>query len=102
MNEFGLRLKLLREKKELSYEKLSDETGLAKSLLWRYETGKSEPGLSTLIVLAKYFGVSLDWISGNGDINEVQYRAYADVIDKCVDEKITPERLTKIINAMKE
>ena len=64
MNKFGKRLEILREKKELSYSELEKKTGMSKSLLWRYETGKSDPGLSSLIKLADFFGVTLDCIAG--------------------------------------
>jgi len=102
MNEFSERLKLLREKRDMSLSDLALRLGMAKSLLWRYEAGKSEPGLSALIQLAEYFGVTLDWIAGNGNINEIQYKNYAEVINKCVEEDITPEKLTKIIDIIKE
>ncbi|OYP39241.1 transcriptional regulator, partial [Lachnotalea glycerini] len=46
MNEFSKRLKKLREKRNLSLSELALSLGLAKSLLWRYEAGKSERGLS--------------------------------------------------------
>ena len=102
MNEFSKRLRLLREKADLSLDGLSDKVDMAKSLLWRYENGKSEPGLSALTALAQYFGVTLDWIAGNGDIDEIQYKSYADAINKCVDNNISPSKLNKIIDAMKE
>ena len=38
----------------------------------RYETGEREPGISDLIKLADYFGVSLDYLlerTDNPDIN---------------------------------
>ncbi|PXV85133.1 helix-turn-helix protein [Lachnotalea glycerini] len=102
MNEFSKRLKKLREKRNLSLSELALSLGLAKSLLWRYEAGKSEPGLSTLITLAEYFEVTLDWIAGNGDINSIQYKNYENAINKCVKEDITPEKLEKLIDVIKE
>jgi len=104
MNKFGKRLEILREKKELSYSELEKKTGMSKSLLWRYETGKSDPGLSSLIKLADFFGVTLDWIAGNGD-EEVQYTdkdKYDKAINKAIKENITPEKLENIINILKE
>ena len=63
MNEFAKRLKMLRERKGLSYENLAGEIGSTKSLIWRYEHGKSEPGLTALINIVEYFGVTLDWLA---------------------------------------
>ncbi len=69
MNEFAKRLKLLRTRKELSYEELAVAVGSTKSLMWRYENGKSDPGLPALIKLADYFGVTLDWLGGGETVD---------------------------------
>lgn len=105
MNEFSERLKLLRERKEISLTELASQLGLAKSLLWRYEAGKSEPGLSVLLKLSEYFGVTLDWISGNGEIEKIQFTGkekYNALINECIKEGIEPEKLKQIINIIKE
>ncbi len=103
MNEFSNRLKLLREKSGLSLGQLEEKTGLAKSLLWRYEAGKSDPGLSALITLAEFFGVTLDWIAGNGKIDEVQHskKAYTKAVDKCISKDIDPEELEQLIDIIR-
>lgn len=103
MNEFGKRLKLLRERKELSYEELAKAVGSTKSLIWRYEHGKSEPGLSAFIALADYFGVTLDWLSGNGEFEKIQYAGktkYFNAINSCIEKDISPERLEQIIDVI--
>lgn len=104
MNEFAVRLKMLRENRDLSLADLSEKVGLVKSLLWRYENGKSEPGLSALKVLAEFFGVTLDWLAGNGDSNDIQYsnkKAYSSAINKAIKEEITPEKLEQLIDVLK-
>ena len=104
MNEFGKRLNLLRERKKLSYEQLSDEIGITKSLLWRYEGGKSDPGLKALKKLATYFNVSLDWLCGNGDFSDIKFinkTEYGKAVDKCITEDISPEKLERIVDAIK-
>lgn len=105
MNEFSVRLKLLREKKDMSLSELAIQLGIAKSLLWRYETGKSEPGLSLLMKLSEYFGVTLDWISGNGDTEKIQFTGkekYNSLINECIKNGIEPDKLEQIIKLMKE
>lgn len=105
-NEFAKRLELLRERKKLSYEQLSIAlTGNdnKKSLLWRYETGKSEPGLKMFIKLADYFGVTLDWLAGFGDVEKIQHAGkskYYNAINKCIEKEISPERLEQIIDVI--
>lgn len=103
MNEFAKRLKLLRTRKELSYEELAVAVGSTKSLMWRYENGKSDPGLPTLIKLADYFGVTLDWLGGGGDFEKIQYAGkekYYNAINKCIENEISPERLEQIIEVI--
>lgn len=105
MNEFGKRLNILRTRKELSYEELAEAVGSTKSLIWRYEHGKSEPGLSALIKLADYFGVTLDWLAGNGDFESIQFAnktKYCNAINKCIENEISPEKLEQIIDVMRK
>lgn len=105
MSEFGERLNLLRTRKDISFETLAEAVGTTKSLLWRYERGLSEPGLSALIKLSEYFGVTLDWLAGNGDFNEIQYankKDYIKVINKSISEGITPEKLEQFIDIMRK
>jgi transcriptional regulator with XRE-family HTH domain len=104
MNEFGKRLNMLRTRKELSYDELAVAVGSTKSLVWRYEHGKSEPGLSALIALADYFGVTLDWLAGNGDFNTIQFankKEYINAINKSIKEGIAPEKLEQMIDIYK-
>jgi transcriptional regulator with XRE-family HTH domain len=101
MNEFAKRLNMLRTRKELSYETLAEAVDSTKSLIWRYEHGKSEPGLSALISLADYFGVTLDWLAGNGDFSTIQFankKEYISVIDKAIKEDVSPEKLDQMID----
>lgn len=101
MNEFANRLKSLRERRGASYEDVGDFVGCNKSLIWRYETCRSEPGLTIFIKLADYFNVSLDWLAGNGEFEKIQYAGkakYYNAINKCIEKEITPERLEQIVD----
>ena len=51
--------KLLKERK-ISLNKLSVETGIPYTCLHDYKTGRSKPKVDKLILIAKYFGVSLE------------------------------------------
>ena len=44
--------------------RISKETGVAQSVLSTWKSGKHDPSLETLQLLADYFGVSLDYLSG--------------------------------------
>ncbi len=67
-NIFSTRLKLLRETKEISTQKLADALGLkSKGSITQFEKGMNLPSFSTLIALADYFDVSLDYLVGRSD-----------------------------------
>lgn len=104
MNNFGRRLEILRKNKEISYGDLEEKTGISRSLLWRYETGKSDPGLKALIKLSDFFGVTLDWIAGNGD-DEIQFTSkdkYDNAVNRAIKENISPDKLENLIKILKE
>lgn len=60
-------IRLLRRKKNISMKELGKIVGVAESTISLYETEKREPDISTLIKLAKYFGVTIDYILGASD-----------------------------------
>lgn len=67
MEKFGERLKNLRLEKNLGQIQLAKELDVGKSIISLWEQGKCEPTLSKLIVIAKYFGVSIDYLAGLED-----------------------------------
>jgi transcriptional regulator with XRE-family HTH domain len=78
MPSVGDRLKFSRENKMVSQIKVYKDTGIHNKTLSGYERGVSEPDLETISVLAKYYGVSTDYLLGRtnykiNDINEINY-----------------------------
>lgn len=65
--KFVERFKDLREEKGISQEKLADELGVSHGIISFWENGKREPKLSNLILIAEYFGVSIDYLAGLED-----------------------------------
>lgn len=57
-----MRLKHLREKRGISQLKLALDLSINQNSISRYETGAREADYETLIRLADYFGVSLDYL----------------------------------------
>ena len=57
-------LKELRKKRNLSQLRLAMELGLSQQTIHKYESGKAEPDISTLIALARFFHVSVDYLIG--------------------------------------
>lgn len=64
---FGLKIRSLRQAKGLSYQQLSEATGLALSYLHDIENGKKYPKANKILALAKTLGVDYDYlVSLNG------------------------------------
>ncbi len=61
------RLKELREKRGMSQVRLAIELGLNQNTISRYESGAREADYRTLIAIADYFDVSLDYLLGRTD-----------------------------------
>lgn len=60
----GPRIRLLRKKKQISQEKLGIELNLSKTTISHYENESRIPSIETLIDIANYFEVDLNYILG--------------------------------------
>lgn len=58
------RLKDLREDKDLSQAEVGKILGLSQSDYSKYERGKIMMGIDKYIILAKYYNISLDYLTG--------------------------------------
>ena len=70
--DFGDRIKKLREEKGLSREEMSNQLNISYSALSKYETNKRFPDKNTLIELANFFDVSVDYIIGRTDVRKFE------------------------------
>lgn len=66
------RLKELRNKKHLTQKELGEQLGMPNNTLSQYETGKREPKLETWQKLADFFGVSVPYLQGISDIEDLE------------------------------
>lgn len=62
MKIFAQRLKSLRKEIGLSQEALAKKLNLDKSTIAKYETEKISPSIEMLIIFAKFFKVSTDYL----------------------------------------
>ncbi len=67
MEKFSERLKELRQEKGLSIQGLAKEVKISSSSLCRWENRQADIKGSQLIILAGYFGVSIDYLMGLED-----------------------------------
>jgi transcriptional regulator with XRE-family HTH domain len=70
MNNFATRLKELRKRNKITQKQISRETSITERVYQSYEYGKVVPTATTLITLADYFDVSLDYLVGRSEIKE--------------------------------
>ncbi len=64
MNEYKNRIRDLREDMDLRQIDVANATGIDQKTLSNYETGKTNPDSASLIHLAEFFGVSIDYLVG--------------------------------------
>lgn len=67
MSAFSERLIELRTKNGLSQGAVAKEIDVAIRAYQYYEYGEREPQLSTLVRMADFYGVSLDYLAGRTD-----------------------------------
>ncbi len=66
-NKFKERLRELRLEKGLGQIELANSIQVSKGIISLWENGLREPKLSNLITIAKFFKVSIDYLSGLED-----------------------------------
>lgn len=82
MNNVGERILKLRKEKKLSREALGAKVGVSKTAVMNWETGENSPKIEFIEGLAKYFGVSFDWLAtGHGEMDK-----RSDIVDFSRDE----------------
>jgi transcriptional regulator with XRE-family HTH domain len=67
MSVFSERLRILRDKKGQTQDVLGKALGKSRESVSKYEKGHREPDLNSITSIAKYFGVSTDYILGLRD-----------------------------------
>ena len=62
--KFGERLKELRLEKGIGQIELATQIGVSKGIISLWEQGKREPTLSSLVAIADYFNITIDYLIG--------------------------------------
>lgn len=79
-----MKLKQLREKKQISQTKLVEDLKIARTTYNGYETGRSEPDLNTLCMIADYYKVSLDYLCDHEIQDNIDTSAFSYTKKECV------------------
>ncbi|OWT48719.1 helix-turn-helix domain-containing protein [Bacillus sp. K2I17] len=85
---FGTRLHTLRKERKLRQEDMAKQLGIARTTYAMYEQGNREPDYNTLIKLATFFEVSIDYLLGTTEMRQVTdiqdtelYQWFEDIIN---------------------
>lgn len=70
--KFQHRLKELRTESNLTGEELGKIFKVTKTAVSNWEAGNRQPDTETLIKMANYFGVSVDYLLGNSNIRSYE------------------------------
>ena len=62
--DFGETLRKLRHNRNLTQKELGSMVGLSKAVVSKYENSMGYPTFDVLVRIAKYFGVSTDYLLG--------------------------------------
>ncbi len=83
---FNEKLIDLRKSKNLSQEELGAELGVSRQTVSKWESGQSYPDFQRLVLLSDYFGLTLDELVKDVDVQEVR------------EKNLNNEKLTSIYN----
>lgn len=64
MSHFSNRLKTLRKQSRLTQKEMAIKLNIQRVTYSHYETGRSQPSIDTLIILATIFDCSIDYLVG--------------------------------------
>ena len=80
MVDFGARLRMLRQAKNITQKQLADQLRLTKSVISAYETDLRLPSYDILIKLSAIFGVTTDYLLGvnHGQLIDISGLSEAD------------------------
>jgi transcriptional regulator with XRE-family HTH domain len=66
--KYNDRIRALREDRDLTQTKVANLLNIGQKTYSDYELGKTRIPLDSMLVLAKYYNVSMDYLSGASDI----------------------------------
>lgn len=71
MNSFPTQIKKLRESRRIYQREIAEALGVTTRAYQFYESGRSEPNIKTLIAIADYYHVSVDYLLGRTDVPDL-------------------------------
>ncbi|UUZ80835.1 helix-turn-helix domain-containing protein [Paenibacillus sp. P26] len=65
--KYGERIAMLRDKHALTQEELASKLGITRASLSHYENNRREPDYNTMVAIANFFKVPIDYLIGRTD-----------------------------------
>ena len=65
---FGKRIKDLRIERKLTQQAVADTLDIHRVTYYGYEAHRNEPSMENILKLAKFFGVSVNYLFGEDDV----------------------------------
>ena len=84
--KFNEKLVSIRKKQGLSQEELGMELQVSRQTISKWETGQSYPDFQSLVMLSDYFGMSLDELVKDIDVQDIR------------DKNLTDEKVASIFS----
>ncbi len=94
MSDLSETLKTLRKENGLLQGHIADEIGISKAAYSTYEIGTREPNIKTLIRLANYYNVTVDYLIGK----EEKATSLTTLTTQFSSDEYTKEELKEISN----
>lgn len=96
MFDFGLRIRELRENRNMTQEALGRRVGRSKPVISSYENNLKTPTLDVLISIANVFNVSLDYLVGIekkqtlniSELTDPQIQILKTIVDEFSDKSV--------------
>lgn len=76
--KFNEKLVSIRKKQGLSQEELGMELQVSRQTISKWETGQSYPDFQSLVMLSDYFGMSLDELVKDIDVQDIREKNMTD------------------------
>jgi len=91
------RIRLVREKRNITQIRLSIEIGVSQETISAYENGKAEPKLEKLIKIANFLNTTTDYLLGRTNDDTPLSNVVNDIADKQLEELLNNyARLNKL------
>lgn len=99
MKTFGKRLREARRRKDITLEQLSNDIGVTKATLSRYENDIRVPDVHTANKIAEYLGITVDYLLGHTDKESIvkvsSYEKSKDMMEYIYQVLVDTGQITK-------